>query len=64
MQTFIRLDDGRWLCGPGATQTSESKPNAPFQSIAAAQAALRRYRLSLAVFAPHQTAQGATFFHH
>lgn len=63
MQTHIRLDNGRWLVGPGATQTSDV-PAVPFQSIEAAFAAINRFHLSRAVFLGLTDRIGYTLFHY
>lgn len=59
-QCDILRDDGRYLVGPSATGTSE-KPGDPFAGIGAAMAAINRYRLALAVFAPDSPNKNAGF---
>lgn len=59
MQQHILRDDGRYLTGPGATQTDD-KPGSPFASLAAAMAAIDRYRIVAAVYCPDRKADGFT----
>ena len=60
MQQHIRRDDGKWLVGPGATQVAD-EPSVPFQSLAAAMAAIKRYRLSIAYHCPESQSQQDQF---
>lgn len=63
MGIHIQRDDGQWLVGPGSTRVAD-KPEYAWRDLAAAMAAINRYRLSCAVFcAGKGKDDGFTFFH-